>query len=293
MLPTTLVGSEFIRRVQVLLAVHNQAQIGRWRGHSVAVLLALVVGVGVGIAASGGVDWFVADRPAMPPTRQESVAASGQTSTPVEEVGARPLPMSRKRPFLTSRPRRIRPVPPTARADRNRRSRQNTGTPADTPTPDAGPPENAAQRFVEAWSGGDYHGLYADAQRGLERRQSREQDFVDRFEAINTEVGITDSLRSKRPAGRISISTSRSRSVTPPARSETSPRTTRSISTREGADWQVDWSPSLIFTQLGRWLRRFHGRERAPGQHPRSQRQPAGLRRYGQRDWGNPGRVPG
>ena len=217
-----------------------------------AVVLALVVGVGVGMAASGG-DGLVSRAVTANRNRDAGRRSppTDQTSTPHEQD---PAPTATDEPASPRQHRRAG----SDEHDRAERSRSDRDPETDreparlrsTPTPDAGPPEETARRFVATWSGGDYTALYADAQHRLEgddqragfRRPLRRDQHRGRHHR---------NQGRNRPAVRISISTCRSRSATRPAPSAISRRTNTIHLVREGAEWHVDWTPSLIFTQLG------------------------------------------
>lgn len=213
----------------------------------IAVLLALIIGVGVGLAASGGLEWSalfgrdptatpglvvanertsttVADEPAQTATDQPTITAAasdGPTNTPVPDA---PDPTETPKPTRTS-------------------------TPEHTSTPDAGPPEDAANRFAAVWSEGDYAALYAmistDAQAVISR-----QDFVDRLEAINTEVGITKIDVKITGGPDLDLTIPFTITYTTGTVGDFSQDNTFHVR-REGPEWRVDWTPSLIFSQLG------------------------------------------
>jgi penicillin-binding protein 2 len=218
----------------------------RWPA-AIAVLLALLIGAGAGVAATGGVDWF--DRSADEPTKTpKAVAAAEESETPEEDPA----------PTATGEPADEEPTDPaetpvhtaTDQPEPSETSRPTaTSTPADTPTPDAGPPENAAERFVDTWSSGDYATLYQ-----LLSAESKsvvtQQEFVERLEAIKAEAGITEVKVETRGGPDLDLNV--------PIRVGYKSGTVGDFSqdntihlVREGADWRVDWSPSLIFSQLG------------------------------------------
>ena len=209
----------------------------------IAVLLALGVGAGLGIAASGGENWFSTARKSATST-PDVVAAAEETDTPVDSAPdtatTDPGDSSTKLPAATE----TSPPDPTETPKPTR-----TSTPADTPTPDAGPPEDSAQAFVSAWSDGNYPGLYqmlsADSKKTIS-----EKDFVDRFAAINTEVGITD-ITVKTTGGpdldlNVPINVAYKTGTVGDFDQDNSMHMVR-----EGGYWKVDWTPSLIFSQLG------------------------------------------
>ena len=212
-----------------------------------AVLLALVVGVGVGMAASGGFGWLSPENDDPTATTEVIVAAEDTSTTeaddPEQTSTAGAAPEATEEPASTETPVPDSPDPT------NTPEPSATGTPENTSTPDAGPPETTAERFVETWSRGEYPALYAmlstDAKAVI-----GEQAFVDRLEAINTEVGITE-VKVETTAGpdldlNIPIKVTYSTGTVGEFSQDNSIHLVR-----EGPEWRVDWSPSLIFSQLG------------------------------------------
>jgi penicillin-binding protein 2 len=210
-----------------------------------AVLLALLVGAGVGIAATGGVDWF-SSSDKNPTETPRAVAANDETSTPGQQDEAAPTATDEpqdEQPAATNTavPEQSDPTEtpkPTA-----------TTTPENTPTPDAGPPDEAAKRFLTTWSTGDYHALYKMISAASKATIS-EQDFVDRFDAINTEAGITEVKVESTGAPDLDLNMPIKLSYKTGTVGDFSQTNTIHL-VREGPEWHVDWSPSLIFTQLG------------------------------------------
>jgi penicillin-binding protein 2 len=214
-----------------------------------AVVLALVIGVGVGVAASGGMDWFTSGDNDATET-PESVAATDQSSTPDDQEPAptasdEPVADSTDVPAVTN----TTTTAPNDPSPTETPKATETGTPESTPTPDAGPPEETARRFVETWSGGDYKALYAMLSADS-RTVINEQDFVDRIEAINTEVGITEIEVQTTGGPDLELNIPIKVTYATGTVGNFSQENTLHL-VREGAEWHVDWTPSLIFTQLG------------------------------------------
>jgi penicillin-binding protein 2 len=107
----------------------------------------------------------------------------------------------------------------------------------------------AVQRFSELWSAADYEGMYAllseDAQASISL-----QEFVDRYTGITAEAGVTEVTVTLN--GDADLNT-------------TVPVTVKMVSSKvgdieqenqipvlkEGEEWRIAWTPSLIFSQLG------------------------------------------
>ncbi|MDQ2682890.1 MAG: hypothetical protein M3Y37_05130, partial [Chloroflexota bacterium] len=177
----------------------SRKQSSRWP-ILLAVMVALLIGVGVGVAASGGFDLgsLTGDNEATSTPRTVAAADDTETAEPTEADAEDPTATESQddgdeptatesedepAPTETDEPTEAPPSatqPPTA-----------TETPAETPTPDAGPPEQAGAEFANHWSTGEYRAMYAmlsaDSKAAIP-----EADFVDRLNAINTEVGITE-----------------------------------------------------------------------------------------------------
>ncbi len=210
-----------------------------------AVLLALLVGVGVGIAATGGLDLFSSSDKSATETPR-AVAANDQTSTPEQQDVIAPTATSES---LDDEPAATNTAVVDQSDPTGTPKPTATSTPEITPTPDAGPPDEAARRFLTTWSSGDYHALYKMISTNS-RATISEQDFVDRFDAINTEAGITEVKVESTGAPDLDLNMPIKVSYKTGTVGDFSQTNTIHL-VREGAEWHVDWSPSLIFTQLG------------------------------------------
>jgi penicillin-binding protein 2 len=212
----------------------------------IAVLFALLVGVGVGVAASGGLDWFQRS-PDDATETPRAVAAAKESETPAagdaaptatnEPVAEATEPAETQVATNTTEPDPTETPKPTA-----------TGTPADTPTPDAGPPGNAAERFVDTWSSGDYHALYQLIS-AESKTATTEQAFVERLEAINAEVGVTEVKVETKDGPDLDLNVPIRVSYKTGTVGDFAQDNTIHL-VREGPDWRVEWTPSLIFSQL-------------------------------------------
>lgn len=130
-----------------------------------------------------------------------------------------------------------------------------TGTITAQPTPTAidlgssSTPKHTAENWAEVWSNGNYDQLYDLLTTEARGRISRE-DFVARYEAIAVEAGIV-TVEARVDGGndddelfplKVKIESSRVGDITDEHLLALVP---------EGDGWGVDWSPSLIFSQLG------------------------------------------
>ena len=240
-----------------------------------AVLLALGVGAGLGIAATGGEDWFSTARKSATST-PDVVAATEETDTrSMRRPTPRPQTLATPRRNCRRRPKRRLPIQP------RRRNRPERARPR-YPDPGCRSARGVGQAFLSAWSDGDYHGLYkmlsADSKATIS-----EQDFVDRFDAINTEVGITDITVKTTGGPDLDLNMPINVAYKTGTVGDFAQDNTIHL-VREGADWKVDWSPSLIFTQLGDGCVDFMVETVRRGSILDRNGNPLGLRRHGQRD---------
>ncbi|MGI8477403.1 MAG: penicillin-binding transpeptidase domain-containing protein, partial [Thermomicrobiales bacterium] len=112
-----------------------------------------------------------------------------------------------------------------------------------------GPPFSVGQQFGDRWAAGDYGGIYDLLTAGAQKAAGR-QAFADRYAAIATEAGLTAvgvratgaaNLQTQVPI-RVVFTSSKVGQVT-----EENTVQLR----REGDAWKIDWTPSLIFKNLG------------------------------------------
>ncbi len=130
-----------------------------------------------------------------------------------------------------------------------------TPTAAPTATPTAIPaglltaPKRTAEIYVEAWSHGAYSQMY-DLITNSAQEQITKEEFVARYEAIAVEAGII-SLDAKVVSGKdddrifsikVDFESSRIGNFTDENQIPIS---------RDGGEFRVDWTPSLIFAGLG------------------------------------------
>lgn len=135
-----------------------------------------------------------------------------------------------------------------------------TAEPTTTPTPVPpgllSAPKRAAEVYVEAWSAGAYNQMY-DLITASAQEQITREDFIARYEGIALEAGII-SLDARIVSGQdddrifsVKVDFDSSRI------GEFSDENQIPVS-RDGDEFRVDWSPSLIFAGLGdgfvRWM---------------------------------------
>lgn len=135
------------------------------------------------------------------------------------------------------------------------------GTPG-TARPGASPALNArdsrsvAQAYIARWNAKDYAGMY-ELVSAADRANITQDKFIARYQAIAAEAGLTEvqaALGAGDPgAGRFPMRVAmQSALVGPIAEDNTLPLR------REGDQWYIAWTPSLIFKELGDGLIRFN-----------------------------------
>ena len=124
-----------------------------------------------------------------------------------------------------------------------------TSTPGPTGTPDMGPPEDAAQAFLDAWNEGDYEGMYALANSETQSRIDR-PTFVERYEAITAEAGVTKVEARLDGGSNLDLTVPYRVTITMSTVGELEEENTLRL-VREATGWRVAWTPSLIFSDLG------------------------------------------
>lgn len=215
----------------------------------VGLVVALVLGVGIGLAMSGGLP-FISSTDKHTPTSQ-AIAAQVHTPTaePTEELTDVPTEVEVDDPTATLAVVEDEPtedVQPTDTA-----VAQPTDTPEDQPTetPALEDPSAAADRFAQLWTNGDFGAVYdmldADSRSVIAR-----QDFIDRFAGIATEIGLVSTT--------VTTTGSANLDLTVPMQMVYETGTVGQIKedktiqlVREGDEWHVQWSPNLIFNKLG------------------------------------------
>lgn len=135
------------------------------------------------------------------------------------------------------------------------------GTPA-AASPGASPAVNArdsrsvAQAYVARWNAKDYAGMY-ELVAAADRANIAQDKFIARYKAIAAEAGLTE-VQATLGAGDAGADrfpmrvTMQSALVGPITEDNTLPLR------RDGEQWYIAWSPSLIFKDLGDGLIRFN-----------------------------------
>jgi penicillin-binding protein 2 len=161
------------------------------------------------------------------PTATEEVAAAAQEE--IEAPDEEPVPTKTL-------------PPPTATATA-------TSPPTETVEIDFDSPGDVVQAYADRWGAGDYDGLYDLITTSKQKSISR-QDFVDRYSAIAEEAGL-DSLK-------MTISGPPDLNGIVPIHVEMKSHLVGDIKQdntikllREESGWRVEWTPSLIFKDLG------------------------------------------
>jgi penicillin-binding protein 2 len=122
-------------------------------------------------------------------------------------------------------------------------------TPLPVDVGDIESPKDIAEAYAKVWSNGNYDQLYDLISSAAQGRISREE-FVDRYERIGVEAGIVEVQAEITGGGdddelfpmSVDIESSRVGDI-----GDDNLITV----VRDGDAWKVDWSPSLIFSQLG------------------------------------------
>ena len=238
------------------------------------VLILLIVGL------SGGTGAMIA-RGETPRTLLDRIdsQATERRPEPAAEVrssGVAAVPEETPAPTATATEPAPDPTEPSAGRDRDgarggdgglghharkRRCRRGCGPSADAASPaaggeaasipleDASSPIDVVETYGARWVAGDYGGLYdlltTDAQATISR-----QDFIDRYTAIQAEAGLLTvkftvngdfNLQTQVPV-KVEFTSSKVGSIN----EENSVQLAK-----EGDDWKVAWTPSLIFNKLG------------------------------------------
>ena len=109
-------------------------------------------------------------------------------------------------------------------------------------------PADVTKAFVQHWVDGDYDGMY-DLLTTKARAQTSRRDFIDRYEGIAAEAGITNVAVTVNGGGtnaQIPIHVTLSSSYVGEIEQDNTIQTQQ-----EDNRWLIEWSPSLIFTGLG------------------------------------------
>lgn len=218
------------------------------------VALALLLGTGIGVVAGGGSMPFGLGEDDPDPTLAavlEVPEAADDEPTDEPEIDA-PTATAEDVDRATEEPAEpTEPVEPTEPPSTATATSEPTSasTPAPTATADAGPPEDFARTFAETWTAGDYDTLY-ELLSASSKSAIGKADFVARFEAIATEVGIVKTTVELGGDPDLELRVPLEVTYATGTVGEFTQTPTLQI-VREGADWRAEWSPSMIFTQLG------------------------------------------
>ncbi len=206
----------------------------------IGIVLVVIIGGSVLVAGALGGDDDNGDAGAGEPTSEAAAVAGTETPDAGDGSTATEAPTEGADSGLPTAP-----LPPGV----------PTSTPEPTPSPTPVPPglltapKRVAEIYVDAWSAGAYAQMYelitASAQ-----EQITKDDFVARYEAIAVEAGIVTvdaQVVSGQEDDRIfsikaDIESSRIGNFTDENQIPVS---------RDGDEFKVDWSPSLIFAGLG------------------------------------------
>lgn len=118
-----------------------------------------------------------------------------------------------------------------------------------TVTPAADPPMKIAQQYAESWIAGDYAGMYALLTDAAQKTVD-EQSFVERYAAIADEAGITGVDVALGGEVDVDGSVAMTVSMTSVYLGDITQENKIRLK-KEGKQWGVAWSPSLIFKGLG------------------------------------------
>jgi penicillin-binding protein 2 len=140
-------------------------------------------------------------------------------------------------------------IPESPTAAPERATEQDPATPPPSTVVPSTPPEETAARYAQVWAAGDYNALYDLLTIEAQAMISRE-DFVNRYVSIGERIGLS-GLRvtiagAADPSGEVPIETEFETTTV----GDFTAANTIPLVAEDGA-WKVDWSPSLIFAQLG------------------------------------------
>jgi len=205
-------------------------------------IVALVTGISLGMGESP-LSWFDRLRTDSPPS-----AEVAQTDPPVEEAPAA-LESSTETPVPTPQPTEGTDGPdPNAPA-----VVLPTETPRPTvtsvPHPETDSPTDVVQAFADRWADGNYDGMY-DLLTVKSRTQIDRQEFIDRYQGIATEAGLTGVALTLSGQSNLDAQVPIHVVLTSGYLGDIEQDNT--IQTRqEDGRWLIDWSPSLIVAGLG------------------------------------------
>lgn len=219
----------------------------RWPWIAALGIVVIAVGIGVGLLLGDVVD---VDRLRRTWTGYSPTVVANQAA----EVATVPTVMTTPDPAVApaaggeSQPPAARPETTPAATDIPA-APAPTVPPSPTSAPTAVPPETVAATYVERWSAGNYNELYdllsTDAQQMITR-----DEFIARYDAIAERAGLTTLTAT------VDGEPNLQREV--PIRVEMTSEIVgefvelnRLPMVRDGGDWKVAWTPSLIFKDLG------------------------------------------
>jgi penicillin-binding protein 2 len=224
--------------------------------------VALLLGVGLGLAASGGLPSLPSSLTNDKTPTHEVAAASDQsptarptrspraTHTAVPETGD---PTETVASTAENDP--TQPAADTATAaaqaptDAPAATIEPTQTAPPEPTAEIESPGDASDRFAALWTAGDYVGLY-DMLSTDSKSVLAQQDFADRFGAIATEIGLVSTTVTT--TGSPDLNLQVPIDVVYETGTVGQIKEDKSIQlVREDDGWKVTWNPNLIFNKLG------------------------------------------
>ena len=223
-----------------------------------AVVLALVLSGGAGaFFGSGGDLGYLGDRLGVAALTGHDPTATVEVAL-ADDADPRETPAGEQEPAVDGAPTATAPpdddsvvddpVTPTAEPTETPAQPAATSTPGPTATPDAGPPEDTAQAYLDAWNERDYEALYALASTETQGRIDR-ATFVERYEAIAAESGITQVEAHLDGGSNLDLTVPYRVTITMSTVGELEEKNTL-LMVREETGWRVAWTPSLIFSDL-------------------------------------------
>ena len=123
------------------------------------------------------------------------------------------------------------------------------GEASPTPLPAEAPARDVAQAYLDAWNGADYNRMYDLLSAASKERMSRD-DFVGRYEAIALEAGIV-SVKAEVIGGVDGDEMFPINATIESSRVGEIKDDNLLPLVRDGSRYGVDWTPNLIFSQLG------------------------------------------
>ncbi|MFL5758757.1 MAG: penicillin-binding protein 2 [Thermomicrobiales bacterium] len=178
-------------------------------------------------------------------------ALAPSTATVVPTATKPVLPTKTPKPPVAgaAQPSIVPTVDATATAPAPTSTAAPTAAPTQTPVVDSGSPPDVVQAYADRWSAGDYSGLY-DLISSASQKTTKRQDFVDRYTGIATEAGL-DSLKMTITSapdlnGNVAFHVDMHSHLVGKISEDN-----RLHLLREEAGWRIEWTPSLMFKDLG------------------------------------------